>query len=92
MSKIEFLEDDDLKALIDDDLVRAHRERGLSPENPVVRGTSQNPDAFFQSREAINGFYDACPGHVVDAMKRFGERTGRIYTPFDYVEIGRAHV
>jgi pyruvate-ferredoxin/flavodoxin oxidoreductase len=85
VSKIEFLEDDDLKALIDDDLVRAHRERGLSPENPVVRGTSQNPDAFFQSREAINGYYDACPGHVVDAMKRFGERTGRIYTPFDYV-------
>jgi len=85
VSKIEILEDDDLKALIDDDLVSAHRKRGLSPENPVVRGTSQNPDTFFQSREAINGFYDACPGHVVDAMERFGKRTGRAYRPFDYV-------
>ena len=71
VSKIELLEDDDLRALIDDELVRAHRERALSPDHPVVRGTSQNPDTFFQTRETINGFYDACPQHVIDAMEQF---------------------
>jgi pyruvate-ferredoxin/flavodoxin oxidoreductase len=85
VSKIDYLEDDDLRFMIDDELVRAHRERGLSPDHPVIRGTSQNPDTFFQAREAINGFYDACPQHVVDAMDRFAERTGRVYRPFDYV-------
>jgi len=85
VSKIECLEDDDLRALIDDDKVQAHRDRALSPDHPVIRGTSQNPDTFFQSREAINGFYDACPQHVVDAMERFGNRTGRHYRPFDFV-------
>jgi pyruvate-ferredoxin/flavodoxin oxidoreductase len=85
VSKIELLEDDDLRALIDDDLVRAHRERALSPDHPVVRGTSQNPDTFFQAREAINGFYTACPQHVADAMQAFGKRTGRAYSLFDYV-------
>jgi len=85
VAKIDYLEDDDLRALIDDDLVRAHRERGLSPENPVIRGTSQNPDTFFQAREAINGFYDVCPQHVVDAMDHFADRTGRAYKLFDYI-------
>ena len=85
VAKIDYLEDDDLRALIDDELVRAHRERGLSPDNPVVRGTSQNPDTFFQAREAINGFYDACPQHVVDAMEAFEKQTGRAYKLFDYV-------
>ncbi|MEX1310853.1 MAG: pyruvate:ferredoxin (flavodoxin) oxidoreductase [Candidatus Sulfomarinibacteraceae bacterium] len=85
VAKIELLEDDDLRALIDDDLVRAHRERALSPDHPVVRGTSQNPDTFFQTRETINGFYDACPQHVVDAMEAFKKRTGRAYKLFDYI-------
>ena len=85
VSKIEYLEDDDLRHLIDDDLVRAHRDRALSPDHPVIRGTAQNPDTFFQAREAINGFYDACPGHVIDAMDAFAARTGRRYNLFDYV-------
>jgi pyruvate-ferredoxin/flavodoxin oxidoreductase len=85
VSKIELLGDDDLRALIDDELIRAHRERALSPDHPVIRGTSQNPDTFFQAREAINGFYDACPQHVVDAMQAFGKRVGRAYSLFDYV-------
>jgi len=85
VSKIEVLDDDDLRFMIDDDLVRSHRERALSPDRPVVRGTSQNPDTFFQAREAINPFYHACPGHVADAMERFAGRTGRRYSLFDYV-------
>jgi pyruvate-ferredoxin/flavodoxin oxidoreductase len=85
VSKIEYIEDDDLRHLIDEEKVRAHRERALSPDHPVVRGTSQNPDTFFQTRETINPFYDACPQHVVDAMKAFEERTGRAYSLFDYI-------
>ncbi len=85
VSKIEYLEDDDLKHLIDDDLIRAHRDRALSPDRPVIRGTSQNPDTFFQAREAINPFYEACAGHVADAMEAFGKRVGREYRLFDYV-------
>ncbi len=85
VSKMELLEDDDLRHLIDDDLVRAHRDRALSPDRPFIRGTSQNPDTFFQAREAINPFYEACAGHVVDAMEAFGKRIGREYHLFDYV-------
>ncbi len=85
VSKIEMLSDDDLRFMIDDDLVREHRERALSPDRPVVRGTSQNPDTFFQAREAINPFYAACAGHVSAAMEKFAERTGRRYGLFDYV-------
>ncbi len=85
VSKIEYLEDDDLRHLIDDELVRAHRDRALSPDHPVIRGTAQNPDTFFQAREAINPYYDACAGHVVDAMDAFAARTGRQYKLFDYV-------
>ena len=62
VAKIEELSDDDLRFLVRDDLVRAHRERALTPDRPVLRGTAQNPDVFFQAREAANGFYDACPG------------------------------
>jgi pyruvate-ferredoxin/flavodoxin oxidoreductase len=85
VAKIDMLEDDDLRHLIDDDLVRAHRDRALTPDRPVIRGTSQNPDTFFQAREAINPFYEACAGHVIDAMEAFGKRTGRDYRLFDYV-------
>src|SRR5512134_3464762 len=83
--KIELLEDDDLRFMISDDLVAAHRQRALSPDRPVVRGTAQNPDVFFQAREACNRFYLACPEIVEKTMARFGERTGRAYKLFEYV-------
>ncbi|MGB5559873.1 MAG: pyruvate:ferredoxin (flavodoxin) oxidoreductase [Paracoccaceae bacterium] len=73
-----------IRAMIDDDLVRAHRDRALNPEHPVVRGTAQNPDVFFQSREAANRFHAATPDIVGEAMRKFGELTGRHYRPFDY--------
>ncbi|MGN6565770.1 MAG: pyruvate:ferredoxin (flavodoxin) oxidoreductase, partial [Thermomicrobiales bacterium] len=82
--KIEELTDDDLRAMIDDDLVRAHRARGLSPEHPVMSGSAQNPDVFYQAREAANPFYLACPGIVQRAMDRFAGLTGRQYHLFDY--------
>ena len=85
VSKIEPLDDDALRAMIDDELVWAHRRRRLSPDDPVIRGTAQNPDIFFQSREAINPFYDECPGLVQQAMDRFAEVVGREYHLFDYV-------
>jgi pyruvate-ferredoxin/flavodoxin oxidoreductase len=84
VAKIELLSDDDLRALVDERAVRAHRERALSPERPAVRGTAQNPDAFFQAREACNPFYAACPGVVQRVMDRLAERTGRSYHLFDY--------
>ena len=83
--KIEKLSEDDMRAMIDDDLVRAHRGRGLSPDNPFIRGTAQNPDVFFQSREAINPYYEKTPGIVQGAMDRFAEVVGRAYHLFDYV-------
>ena len=82
--KIERLDDDQLRAMIDDDLVIAHRQRGLSPEHPFIRGTAQNPDVFFQARETVNPFYEACPRFVQQAMDRFHEVTGRRYNLFDY--------
>jgi pyruvate-ferredoxin/flavodoxin oxidoreductase len=85
VARIEELSDDDLRHLIDDTLVTAHRQRALTPDRPVLRGTAQNPDAFFQAREAANGFYDACPHSVFDEMERFARLTGRRYGLFDYV-------
>jgi pyruvate-ferredoxin/flavodoxin oxidoreductase len=84
IAKIEELSDDDLRAMIDDDLVAAHRQRALTPDRPVIRGTAQNPDHFFQSREAVNPYYEACPGIVQEVMDQFGELTGREYNLFDY--------
>ncbi len=78
------LSDDDLRALIDDRLVHAHRDRALNPDRPFIRGTAQNPDVYFQGREASNPFYARTPGIVNDAMVRFGERTGRHYHLFEY--------
>ncbi len=83
--KVEELSDEELRAFIDDELVRQHRARGLNPERPVLRGTAQNPDVFFQAREACNPFYLACPDHVQKAMDRFASITGRQYHLFDYV-------
>ncbi|HYA97505.1 MAG TPA: pyruvate:ferredoxin (flavodoxin) oxidoreductase [Methylomirabilota bacterium] len=79
------LTDDDLRSMIDPQLVHAHRDRALNPERPVLRGTAQNPDVFFQAREAVNSFYRACPAIVQEAMNRLAERTGRAYHLFDYV-------
>ncbi len=85
VSKIVAIEDDDLRAIVSDDRIAAHRSRALTPDHPVVRGTAQNPDAFFQAREACNGFYLACPGIVERVMATFATRTGRHYAPFEYV-------
>jgi pyruvate-ferredoxin/flavodoxin oxidoreductase len=85
VAKIEELTDDDLRAMITDDLVAAHRDRALSPDRPVLRGTAQNPDAFFQAREAINPTYAAVAGHVQAAMDAFAKVAGRKYKLFDYV-------
>ncbi len=84
INKITMLSDDDLRALVDDELVLAHRARALSPDHPFVRGTAQNPDVFFQSRETVNPFYAAMPGIVAETMARFERITGRAYRPFDY--------
>jgi pyruvate-ferredoxin/flavodoxin oxidoreductase len=85
VNKIALLDDNDLRELIDDTLVRQHRQRALSPDHPLLRGTAQNPDVFFQAREAINPYYRACPTIVQDVMDRFARRTGRSYHLFDYV-------
>jgi pyruvate-ferredoxin/flavodoxin oxidoreductase len=85
IAKIETLNDDDLRHLISEDKIAAHRQRALTPDRPVVRGTAQNPDVFFQAREAANRFYDACPDIVDNVMKRFLGLTGRRYQLFDYV-------
>ncbi|MGI4953161.1 MAG: pyruvate:ferredoxin (flavodoxin) oxidoreductase [Janthinobacterium lividum] len=84
LNTIELIPDDAIRAMIDDDLVRAHRARGLSPENPFIRGTAQNPDTFFQAREAVNPYYDRVPGIVERAMRRLSDVTGRPYALFDY--------
>jgi pyruvate-ferredoxin/flavodoxin oxidoreductase len=85
IQKIEMLTDARIRALIDDDLVRQHRGRALSPDNPFIRGTAQNPDVFFQARETANPFYNAVPGIVEMTMDRFAEMTGRRYRLFEYV-------
>jgi len=85
VAKIELLNDDDLRRMIPDDVVAAHRKRALSPDAPVVRGTAQNPDAFFQAREACNLFYQEAPGAVQAAMDEFAKVAGRKYQLFDYV-------
>ena len=83
--KIERLEDDDLRAMMSDELIAAHRKRALNPDAPVLRGTAQNPDVFFQAREACNSFYLACPEIVEKTMAKFAEMTGRSYKLFEYV-------
>ncbi len=85
INKVEELTDDDLRAMIDEDLVLAHRARALNPEQPFIRGTAQNPDVFFQAREAINPFYARTPAIVQKAMDKFAALTGRHYHLFDYV-------
>ncbi|HSK55813.1 MAG TPA: pyruvate:ferredoxin (flavodoxin) oxidoreductase, partial [Jiangellales bacterium] len=84
LNAIETLSDDDLRDLVPEELVRAHRGRGLSPNRPFIRGTSQNPDVYFQARETVNPFYARVPEVVDDAMARLGERTGRRLHVVDY--------
>ena len=84
IDKIACLGDDDLRALIRDDDIVEHRGRGMTPEHPVVRGTAQNPDVFFQAREACNPFYVALPGIVEQVMDELAARTGRRYGLVDY--------
>ncbi len=83
--KIERLDPEDIRAMIDDDAVRAHRRRGLTPDHPVIRGTAQNPDVYFQARETVNPYYLAVPTMVQNAMDRLAKLTGRSYRLFDYV-------
>ncbi len=84
VAKIEMLAPDDLRALIDPELIAAHRARALTPDRPVIRGTAQNPDVYFQAREACNPFYRATPAIVQNVMDRFAARIGRHYRLFDY--------
>ncbi|MDR3242514.1 MAG: pyruvate:ferredoxin (flavodoxin) oxidoreductase [Clostridiales Family XIII bacterium] len=85
VQKIETLDYGDLKDLVDMDAVQAFRDRALNPEHPVVRGTAQNPDIFFQAREAVNPYYDRLSDITVDYMNKISALTGRSYRPFDYV-------
>ncbi|MDH5605906.1 MAG: pyruvate:ferredoxin (flavodoxin) oxidoreductase [Anaerolineae bacterium] len=84
VSKVEELLDEDLRALIDDDLVDSHLLRGLSPDRPFIRGTAQNPDVFFQARETVNPYYQATPGIVQEIMEKFAAQVGRKYKLFQY--------
>ncbi|MGR9115369.1 MAG: pyruvate:ferredoxin (flavodoxin) oxidoreductase [Gammaproteobacteria bacterium] len=90
ISSIEMLDHAIVRALIDDESVLAHRQRALSPEHPVLRGSAQNPDVFFQARETVNPYYQAMPSIVQNTMDRFAELTGRHYRLFDYVGIEKA--
>jgi len=83
VNKLSTLSDDDIRAMIDNDLVRAHRARGLNPDHPVMRGTAQNPDVYFQGRETVDPFYARTPGIVQGAMDRFAQLTERRYKLFD---------
>ena len=85
VAKVEQLTVDDMREMIDDELVRKHRSRALTPDKPVLRGTAQNPDVYFQARETVNPYYLACPTIVQNIMDKFGGLTGRRYKLFDYV-------
>ncbi|HEY6072524.1 MAG TPA: 2-oxoacid:acceptor oxidoreductase family protein, partial [Anaerolineales bacterium] len=84
VTKIFQLTDEELRSLLDDELIRAHRARALSPEHPVLRGSAQNPDVYFQMREAVNPYYTAVPAITQEAMDKFAQVTGRQYKLFDY--------
>jgi pyruvate-ferredoxin/flavodoxin oxidoreductase len=84
VDKIEMISEDIIKEMIDEELVTAHRKRALSPDHPFIRGTAQNPDVFFQNREVVNKYYDACPDIVQKNMDKLAGYTGRQYKLFDY--------
>ena len=85
IQKIEQVNRDHIREMIDNDLVIAHRERALSPDHPTIRGTAQNPDVYFQGRETVNKYYDAAPAIVQAQMDKFAQITGRQYHLYDYV-------
>jgi pyruvate-ferredoxin/flavodoxin oxidoreductase len=84
VAKIELIEEDTIRRLVDEDLIAGHRRRALNPNTPSLRGSAQNPDVFFQAREASNPFYESVPGIVSHVMERVAEHTGRRYHLFDY--------
>ena len=84
VNKLEMLSDEDIKSMVPDELVIAHRKRGLNPEHPFIRGTAQNPDVYFQARETVNSFYDNLPGIMEEVMNDFKNMTGRKYELFQY--------
>jgi pyruvate-ferredoxin/flavodoxin oxidoreductase len=85
INKIQPLEESDIREMLSDHLVRQHRARGLTPDRPMIRGTAQNPDVYFQARETVNPFYAALPGVVQETMERLAVLTGRHYHLFDYI-------
>ncbi|MEW5848734.1 MAG: pyruvate:ferredoxin (flavodoxin) oxidoreductase [Myxococcota bacterium] len=85
VNRIHALTDDDLRVMLDQRDIDEHRKRALDPDHPVARGTTHNPDTYFQAREACNAFYLACPDIVLDVMEAFAQRTGRRYGLFEYV-------
>ena len=85
VNKIEMLNEDDMRAMLNMDRIIEHRQRALSPAHPVLRGTAQNPDVFFQIRESANSYYDVCPAKVQATMNKFADIVGRSYHLFDYV-------
>ncbi len=85
INQVEMLSDKQISTMIKDDLVHSHRRRALSPDHPVVRGTAQNPDVYFQARESVNPFYQRCPDIVQAIMDKFGKISGRKYKLFDYI-------
>jgi pyruvate:ferredoxin (flavodoxin) oxidoreductase, homodimeric len=84
IAKVTLLSDAQMRSMIDLELIFDHRSRALTPDRPVIRGTAQNPDVFFQSRERANTYYRDCPGIVAETMDRFAKRTGRHYAPYEY--------
>ncbi|MBF0479213.1 MAG: pyruvate:ferredoxin (flavodoxin) oxidoreductase [Candidatus Omnitrophica bacterium] len=84
VAKIEIISDDVIRQMINDDFVTQHRQRALSPDHPVLRGTAQNPDVYFQGRETVNKYYDACPAIVQKYMDKFAKLTGRQYSLYEY--------
>ncbi|MEG3438053.1 pyruvate:ferredoxin (flavodoxin) oxidoreductase [Pannus brasiliensis CCIBt3594] len=84
VQKVELIDDEILRQLIDEDLIIAHRQRAMTPDRPVLRGTAQNPDVYFQARETVNPFYAECPDITQQVMDRFAELTGRQYYLYEY--------
>jgi len=85
INEVELIDDDTIRQMVNSNEVSAHRNRALNPQHPVIRGTSQNPDTFFQQREASNIYYAEAAAKVANSMQRFGVLTGRHYQPFDYI-------
>ncbi len=91
IDKIELLNDEILRSLIDQNCILEHRQRALTPDRPVIRGTAQNPDVYFQARESVNPYYQKCPSIVQEVMNQFAQLTGRQYRLFEYHGVTDAH-